>query len=306
MWNKNSDCKSNREYWLDIAKCFCIVLVVLNHMNIHIPLVSFFGGMLYMPLFFVAAGYTYRNKGESFKEFVKGKAKRLLIPYAVCNLLLFAFFTIINGKLSRPGILGLFYSRTQLMRNGTVWNMNLSQYLNAPTWFLTCMFLCYCFYRLIDQKYAETKSRRKAILCAMTVGVILRTFSPVLLPWSIENALFFLGYLEVGRALKEGGLSWLRKNEWIYVNILVAYVALCYIQSIINVSISEYGRSMILYFFTGSLGSILCMKAAELTEKYLKIFVKPLALIGRHTLPILCWHLFVIEIMKKVLGILGI
>ena len=306
MWNKNSNCKSNREYWLDIAKCFCIVLVVLNHMNIHIPLVSFFGGMLYMPLFFVAAGYTYRNKGESFKEFVKGKAKRLLIPYAVCNLLLFAFFTIINGKLSRPGILGLFYSRTQLMRNGTVWNMNLSQYLNAPTWFLTCMFLCYCFYRLIDQKYAETKSRRKAILCAMAVGVILRTFSPVLLPWSIENALFFLGYLEVGRALKEGGLSWLRKNEWIYVNILVAYVALCYIQSIINVSISEYGRSMILYFFTGSLGSILCMKAAELTEKYLKIFVKPLALIGRHTLPILCWHLFVIEIIRKVLVILGI
>lgn len=305
MWNKNLNCRKNREYWLDIAKCFCIALVVLNHMNINIPLVSFFGGMLYMPLFFVAAGYTYRNKGESYKEFVKGKAKRLLIPYAVCNLFLFAFFTVLNKKLSKPGVLGLFYSRAQLMRNGTVWNMNLAQYLNAPTWFLTCIFVSYCVYRLIDQKFENTKNRRKAVVCAMVVGVILRTVSPVLLPWSIENALFFLGFLEVGRALKEGGLSWLRKNQWIYANFLIAYVALCYIQSIINVSISEYGRSMILYFFTGSLGSILCMKAAELTEKYLKIFVKPLAFVGRHTLPILCWHLFVIEIVKKVLAILG-
>ena len=47
-----------------------------------------------MPLFFVAAGYTYRNKGESFARFVKGKAKRLLIPYAACNVFLFAFLPL--------------------------------------------------------------------------------------------------------------------------------------------------------------------------------------------------------------------
>ena len=306
MLNKNSGAKDNRELWLDIAKCFCIVLVILNHMMINIPLVTFFGGMFYMPLFFVAAGYTYRNKGETFVDFAKGKAKRLLIPYAVCNVFLFAFFTVINRKLSKPGLLGLFYSRSQLMRNGTEWNMSLMSSLNAPTWFLTCMFVCYCFYRLIDQKFADAKKRRIAIVCAMMVGVLIRTFSPILLPWGIENALFCLGYLEVGRVLKEGGLTWLRKNQWIYANLLIAYVALCYIQSIVNVSISEYGRSMILYFFTGSFGSILCMKAAELTEKYLKVFAKPLAFVGRHTLPILCWHLFIIEIVKKLLGFLGI
>ncbi len=304
---KNSLVKTkDREHWLDIAKFFCIVLVVINHMNIHIPLVTFFGGMLYMPLFFVAAGYTYRNKGKSIKDFVVEKAKRLLIPYAVCNAFLFVFFTIINGKLSRPGILGLFYSRSQLMRNGTIWNMNLSQYLNAPTWFLTCLFLCYCFYYVIDCKFSEASKRRKVIACAMAVGVIIRTVSPVLMPWSIENALFFLGFLEVGRILKEGGLDWLRKNEWIYVNFFVGFIALCYLQGLANVSISEYGRSMVLYFFTGSVGSILCMKAGELTERYLKVLAKPMAFVGRHTLPILCWHLFVIEIIKKLLAMLGI
>ena len=306
MWSRNLSSKNNREMWLDIAKFFGIVLVVLNHMNIKIPLVTFFGGMFYMPVFFVAAGYTYRNKGESFKTFVLGKAKRLLIPYAVCNVFLVLFFTVLNRSVSKPSVLGIFYSRSMMMKATSEWNMALMSNLNAPTWFLTCIFLCLCIYFLVDRKFADAKKRRIAVLAAMAVGIVLRKVSPVLLPWSIENALFFTGMLEAGRFLKETGLSWLRKNEWIYVNLLILFVALSYIQGSVNVSISEYGRSMPLYFLTGTVGSILCMKAAELTERYLKILAKPLAFVGRHTLPILCWHLFVIEIIEKALGMLGI
>ena len=289
--------------WLDIAKFFGIVLVVLNHMNIKIPLVTFFGGMFYMPVFFVAAGYTYRNKGESFKDFVVGKAKRLLIPYAVCNVFLFLFFMVLNRRFSKPSFLGMFYSRSMMMKATSEWNMALMSNLNAPTWFLTCIFLCLCIYFLIDRKFADAKKRRIAVLAAMTAGILIRKVSPVLLPWSVENALFFTGMLEAGRFLKETGLSWLRKNQWIYANLLILFVALSYLQGSVNVSISEYGRSMPLYFLTGTVGSILCMKAAELTEKYLKVFAKPLAFVGRHTMPILCWHLFVIEIIEKILGV---
>ena len=303
MWSRNLSSKNNREMWLDIAKFFGIVLVVLNHMNIKIPLVTFFGGMFYMPVFFVVAGYTYRNKGESFKDFAAGKAKRLLIPYAVCNVFLFLFFMVLNRRFSKPSFLGMFYSRSMMMKATSEWNMALMSNLNAPTWFLTCIFLCLCIYFLIDRKFADAKKRRIAVLVAMAAGILIRKVSPVLLPWSIENALFFTGMLEAGRFLKETGLSWLRKNQWIYANLLILFVALSYLQGSVNVSISEYGRSMPLYFLTGTVGSVLCMKAAELTEKYLKVFAKPLAFVGRHTMPILCWHLFVIEIIEKILGI---
>lgn len=306
MWNDSLGKTKNREHWLDIAKFFGILLVVLNHRNIHIPLVTFFGGMFYMPVFFVAAGYTYRRKGESFKTFALGKANRLLIPYAVCNVFLFVFFSILNGKFSRTNFLGMFYSRSMMMKATSNWNMALMSNLNAPTWFLTCLFVCLCIYYLLDQKFSDAKKRRIAVAVCMAAGVVLRKFSPVLLPWSIENALFFTGMIEAGRFLKEEGISWLRKHEWIYVNILIVFVALSYIQGTVNVSISEYGRSMALYFFTGTLGSVLCMKAAELTEKYLKVFAKPLAFVGRHTLPILCWHLFMIEIIEKAFRMLGI
>lgn len=306
MWNSGSVKTGSREAWLDIAKAFGIVLVVLNHMEINIPIVTFFGGMFYMPVFFVAAGYTYRRKDDSFRKFAAHKARRLLIPYAVCNLLLFAFFSVRNSAFSGAAFLGMFYSRSMLMNARSSWNMALMPYLNAPTWFLTCLFLCMCLYFLIDRKFEDAKKRRMAVAAGMAVGIVLRSVSPVLLPWSLENALYFLGLVELGRFLKEEGIAWLRKNEWIYVNFLIGFVALSYINGSVNVSISEYGHSMVLYFFVAALGSVLCMKAAKLTETCFKALGKPLAYIGRHTMPILCWHLFVIEIVSKMLQMLGL
>lgn len=302
MWKRNLQ-KANRELWLDVAKAFAIVLVVLSHTTIRIPVVNFLGGMFFIPLFFVASGYTYRNKGESFQKFALDKAKRLLIPYVICNVLLVGYFTVMGG-ISKPAVLGIFFSRSMLMAPGSEWNMGLMNCLNSPTWFLTCMFLAYCIYYLIDCKFTDAKSRRKAIAVAMIIGMLLAKFSPVLLPWGLENALFFLGFMEAGRILKDGGLVWLRKNEWIYANFLIGFVIISYLNGAVNVSINQYGKSMIGYFLIGTVGSLLCMKLAELLEKYLKVVARPLAFIGRHTLPILCWHLFAIEVIKKIWHIL--
>lgn len=305
MWKNTFTKKEHREAWLDIAKAFGIGLVVLSHTEINIPLVGYFGGMFMIPVFFVTAGYTYRDKGEDFSVFMKGKAKRLLLPYFVTNVFLVAFFVILNRGISKPSLLGIFYSRSMLMRADSPWNMALMSSLNSPTWFLTCLFLSLCVYRLIDRKLSDAKKRRIAVIAAMAFGILFRYVSPVLLPWAAENALLFLGMLELGRTLKEGGLSWLRKNQWIYANFLLGFVTFAYLNGAVNVSISEYGHSMLLFALIGALGSLLCMKAAELTEKYLRFLVRPLAFVGRHTLEILCWHLFALEILKKIISLLA-
>ena len=54
MWNlnlpkANSSGKQKREAWLDIAKCFCIVMIVISHTNIRIPVVTFLAGMFFIP-----------------------------------------------------------------------------------------------------------------------------------------------------------------------------------------------------------------------------------------------------------------
>ena len=74
---------SRRENWIDAAKGIAILIVVLNHSGLVISGVNFWGGMFYVPAFFLLAGYTYAPKEESYKSFVKRKAKRLLVPYFV-------------------------------------------------------------------------------------------------------------------------------------------------------------------------------------------------------------------------------
>ena len=99
---------------------------------------------------------------------------------------------------------------------------------------------------MIDCKCSDASKRRNVILFSMAVGIILVEYSPVLLPWGLENALFFLGFVEAGRILKEGGLTWIRKNEWIYANFLIGFVIISYLNvtggNVVNVSIATKGR----------------------------------------------------------------
>ena len=143
--------EKKRVLWLDMAKAAGILVVLLVHTGKSFGPVSFFGGMFYMPVFFVLAGMTFRWKPEErFLDFAKKKAKRLLVPYFGYNLFLFLFFFVKNdlltgqvGKGSLFPLLGILYSRNCLFPMEASSNVYFMQILNAPTWFLTCMFVSY-------------------------------------------------------------------------------------------------------------------------------------------------------------------
>ncbi|MGN0334360.1 MAG: acyltransferase family protein [Lachnospiraceae bacterium] len=295
---------NQRILWIDIAKLFGVLIVVLVHSGINLPVIGRYLGSLMIPVFFVLSGYTWRKKEESFRSFAVSKGKRLLLPYFVCNLILVAFYAVLTGHLEKTGIFGIFYSRYMLMKEDSSVNCGLMQSLNSPTWFLTCMFLVLCIYFLLDRRFEKKKRRIAAAVC-MLAGILISCASPVLLPWSLENALIFLGFVEFGRFIKEEADVWLAQNQWIYGNFFMLFAVTGNINGSINVSIGNFGNSVILFLITGCLGSLLCMKAAELTEKYAGSAGGILAWFGRHTLPIMCWHLLVIEILKKLVSILS-
>ena len=84
--------------WLDFGKAMGILMVLLVHAECRLGLVTYYGGMFYMPIFFVAAGYTYRYRPEGhFSVYVKKKAKRVLFPYAVTSAFLWCFFWLKDG-----------------------------------------------------------------------------------------------------------------------------------------------------------------------------------------------------------------
>ena len=102
--SRNAEQKKRLE-WLDFGKAMGILVVLAVHAGCSLGALTYYGGMFYMPIFFFAAGYTFRRKeGESYGAFLWKKAKRLLIPYFGTSAFLWLFFYLKDSVLSgNPG-----------------------------------------------------------------------------------------------------------------------------------------------------------------------------------------------------------
>ncbi|HIT66085.1 MAG TPA: acyltransferase [Candidatus Merdisoma merdipullorum] len=308
--------EKKRVLWLDIAKALGILVVLLVHTGKSLGPVTFFGGMFYMPVFFILAGMTFRWKPEeTFGSFVKKKARRLLLPYFGYNLFLFLFFFIKNDLLTGQAqaasffpLLGILYSRNCLFPMNTTPNIYFMQILNAPTWFLTCMFVSYLVFWLLMR--AAGGSRKKALYLnfgVLLAAVLLHYLCPVLLPWSLDCALYSVSFLLIGKIMADRELvESLYRKPWALILTAAAFAGLSWLNGSVNMSVADYGRSMILYLAVGSLGSLFVMELSLFLEKYTKKFAEALGFLGRHTLPVLCLHLFVYSMLGTVLRLAGI
>lgn len=306
--------KKQRILWMDIAKAFGILIVLIVHSGISLGPVTFYGGMFYMPVFFVLSGMTFTwREEESFPEFMKTKARRLLVPYFGYNLFLFLFFFVKDyltaGKISREAffpLAGILYSRNCLLETDAVRNVYFMQILNAPTWFLTCLFVSLIVFWIMMRAAGGNLKRLFLINSGVLfTAVLLRYFCPILLPWSIDCALYAVSFISFGKALKEYEIvEKLYKKPWALLFLTAAFAGLSLVNGSVNMSVAEYGYSMVLYLIVGGLGSLLCMEASLFLEKHTRILSKGGAWLGRHTMPVLCLHLFVYSVIGTLLGML--
>ena len=308
--------EKKRVLWLDIAKALGILVVLLVHTGKSFGPVSFFGGMFYMPIFFILAGMTFRYKPEErFGSFVKKKAKRLLVPYFGYNLFLFLFFFLKNdllaGQVSAESffpLLGILYSRNCLFPMDSPANVYFMQILNAPTWFLTGMFVSYLLFWLV-MKAAEGKLRTAVYLNfgVLLAAVLVHYLCPVLLPWSLDCALYAVSFLLFGKVLSEKGIvERLYRKPGAVLLLAAVFAVLSWLNGSVNMSVADYGRSMILYLIVGCAGSLLVMVLSLFLEKHMGPLAKACGFLGRHTLPVLCLHLFVYSLIGTALRLLGL
>ena len=304
--------EKQRILWMDIAKALGILIVLIVHGGISLGPVTFLGGMFYMPVFFVLAGMTFTWKEEEgFGTFVKKKACRLLVPYFGYNIFLFLFFfikdSLLTGKVSSESffpLVGILYSRNCLFEMDAVHNVYFMQILNAPTWFLTGLFVSLVIFWIL-MKIAKGDLCKLYIVNGgvLFLAVMLHYFCPILLPWSIDCALYAASFLTFGKVLKEYHLvETLYKRPLILFLFAAAFAALSFVNGSVNMSVAEYGSSMVLYLIIGSLGSLLCLELSLFLEKYTRFISKACAWLGRHTVPVLCLHLFVYSAAGKLLG----
>ncbi|PLS27701.1 acyltransferase family protein [Bifidobacterium parmae] len=128
--------------WLDSAKGFGIILVVLGHASLVMPL----NRTLYafhMPLFFIISGLLFKE--HPLRDTATRKARRLLVPYLTFAVLTFAYWALIERRL-RPGNYSVVdaFLNIFLARGGTQYNP-----YNVVLWFLPCLFVTEMLFAVI-------------------------------------------------------------------------------------------------------------------------------------------------------------
>ncbi len=308
--------QTKRENWIDSLKLIAMLIVVMNHAGCIVPGFSFWGGMFYVPVFFVLSGYTCHSKEESLKKTVGKKTKRLLVPYFTANLFLLGFFFIKDVLLTRmktawqglSAILGILYGRNRifsfaqetLLHPAAQETYPLMTILNAPTWFLPALFLTILLYEAAARFLA--RDEKKIWLLAMILlcfAVCYHYLTPLLLPWSLDAvAFFFLLYLTGIAVRKHDLLGWADAHKWILPACIILLALSGLYNGSANLSIGDYGRSVMLALVNAASSSLLMMYLLWKGKKYIPAV---LGMAGRQTLFLLCYHMLVLEILKTLI-----
>lgn len=190
---------NTRQKWIDQARGVALLFVVIGHMGI--PYIGQFFTTVHLPLFFFLSGLTFSTKSD-FGTFVKGKVRRLLIPYVCLGvpLLMSSFLPRITSGVTDisvyTGLLLDFFVQRRLY----------------TIWFLPCLFLAslilYGFIKL-------TKERTGRIIAAAaalgTLCILYWEMGGAALPWNIDAAFLAVTFMALGYWSKKTG--WINKEK---------------------------------------------------------------------------------------------
>lgn len=181
--------QNNRVTWIDMAKGYGIILVVLAHLDVGV-----LGQWIYtfhMPLFFLLSGYVF-NDNYDFKTFLSKKVRAIVVPYIVFAIILIVF----NGFFYKAydGYLLIDYIKLVLEY--------VIQKRVSTLWFLACLFWLNILFYFTRRMLKNNKQLACCSLVLVIVGILYyNVFNGKGLPWNIDVCLmaypFFWGGVSV-------------------------------------------------------------------------------------------------------------
>ena len=123
-----------RIHYLDIVKSIGIIFVILGHIeSLYMPFRNYIVAF-HMPLFFIVSGMLFYHNSEeerNIRDYIKGKAYRIMIPYAFFSIL---SLLIESSRLALKGIQDWTSIREQFLQAITLQGV-------STLWFLPALFL---------------------------------------------------------------------------------------------------------------------------------------------------------------------
>jgi fucose 4-O-acetylase-like acetyltransferase len=296
---------TNRIEFIDLAKGFCIILVVLFHITVFyqvsLPLEfdKFFKAFR-MPLYFFLSGFFFKTY-DGFVSFVKKKTNKLLIPFVfwylslsvLLPIYLYRSFGIILEKAVNFEIIP---AMTEFITR--------ENFPNSPIWFLLCLFevnvLFYICFLLSRQ--SETNKWKIMFILSFLIGYLglLLSFIKINLPMFIDSSMTALPFFMLGYFINKKTIL-LQPNQYdkyIVGIILLSFLFVYFFSGSVGFKFNHFGRfsPIVLYpcGFVGTMGVIFCAKK-----------LKSLPLVsnwGRYSIMILVTHRMVYQFYNPLLA----
>ena len=293
-----------RMVWLDAAKGLSMLMVMFVHANALPRPDIFFSGCV--ALFFVASGFTCHDFALS-SDNIKKKAKRLLIPYLVYAVIFTVFAVAVLAATGKDfnftqRLLAILYGR-RYMSTDSAQNYLLLTGACAPLWFMPAMFCAYVYAYVgvwLNRKFNHASYLIISFLAFILI--ILPKQYDILLPWSMDVAVAGALLIGIGHYLRKVAST---PYPWILLIMsVITYAVANWLNGEVNMSISHYGDwesvSILLLLVVGTTAAIIAAGIGKACEH--TFIGTSLAYIGRHSLRLMCIHMFFIVTFKEALS----
>ena len=258
----------------------------------------------YIPLFYFLSGFTYKPRYNA----VSRRFMSLMPHYAAWGTLylLITWGFLVSKSITTAAdyiipILGLLYSRLSVFPAESPHFQTILPLGASPLWFLTSLFTSYLLFFLI----LKTPYKKTIILLYALITWVL-SFSPILLPWSLDTAFAGALFIYAGKRIKERGLFICNQGRtWLLLCLLLPiYIFLTLYNAPVNMFIRQYGThqwiSSFLFLLIGITGSILLCNFSIILES--TRIASALARIGRISLTLLCSHLLYFRAIELIIS----
>lgn len=272
--------------WIDIAKAFGIILVVLAHSLSKDNFLWRFINQFHMPFFFAISGFLYSTKGTIYEN-IKKKILTLYIPYISCS-----FLTQIVGW-----IVGEAFSIKKIIK--ILFLMDWGPLLGA-TWFLAVLFYAILIYDAVVRICTKFKLSQSFITCFAVICLIIGLC--FYFPIRLNNILLAIFYINFGKLLKEHYSELFDKTPVFRRIGEVLFVGAVSLISVFNTSsfASNTFSSKVCFVIASILGTFGMMSFAYGFSEIcrLNFLRKHLCFIGSHTIGIVIWQFVAFKIVS--------
>lgn len=273
----------------DIAKGIGILLVVMGHLGIP-PMLSNAIYLFHMPLFFILSGLLFAPK-TGMGEFVRKKAKHLLLPYALFTVLFVPLR--VWEKVGLEGETDFSFS----------WHCLSPGFFDVPLWFLPALFIVLMLVFLICRVERWKRRAGDVLWGLLAAGGYVLARAHMELPLYITQALLGLGFFYPAFRLREriaGG----RGNGWTVLGALAVMAWAVYGGMRTDMAVLRVSANPLLYVLPALAGSwlVLCLSGWMAARKT-GVLKRVLCMLGRNSMFIFAVHWPLLVLLYSLFGV---